>query len=195
MAGKNLGGKAHHRDSADNDESDADPQVDALVFDEARGDALVDHVALLEEQLPGRDGGADDSDDEQHDVGQRRFLRQMRHGDVVDHLADRRMHHDDHRHKQQAAEHQKDREPFKAPEIAGTYGGHHQKRRGQHADAFRQAQIVQGQADADELGDDGQRIEQKKIDNAEGAQNLQKRSRISRAWPMPDTAPSRKTIS
>ena len=38
--------------------------------DEARRDALVDDVALLEEQLPGRDRRADDGDDEQHHLAE-----------------------------------------------------------------------------------------------------------------------------
>ena len=63
-AGESRGREGHHRDRADDDERDADPQIDPLVADEARRDALVDHIALLEEQLPGRHGGADDGDDQ-----------------------------------------------------------------------------------------------------------------------------------
>ena len=48
--------KRHHRDRANDDEKDADPQVRALITNEARRDALVDDVALLEEKLPRRDG-------------------------------------------------------------------------------------------------------------------------------------------
>ena len=65
---KACGGEGHHRHRADDHHDDADPQVGPLVADEARRDALVDDVALLEEQLPRRDGGADDADDQQHDV-------------------------------------------------------------------------------------------------------------------------------
>jgi hypothetical protein len=43
--------EGNHGDGANHHETDANPQVGFLVFHEARGDALVDDVALLEEQL------------------------------------------------------------------------------------------------------------------------------------------------
>ena len=52
--GEGGGGSAHQRGRADHDDHDADPQVDLLVADEPRRDPLVNHVGLLEEQLPAR---------------------------------------------------------------------------------------------------------------------------------------------
>ena len=68
VAGKSRGGDRHQRHSANRDEDDADPQICALIRDEARGNSLVDDVALLKEQLPGRHGRADDRDDQQHNL-------------------------------------------------------------------------------------------------------------------------------
>src|SRR5664279_2505342 len=59
----------HQRRRADDHYDRAEHGVDALVADEPGGDPLVDDVGLLEEQLPGRHGGADDRDDQQHGVG------------------------------------------------------------------------------------------------------------------------------
>ena len=46
----------------------ADDRVGTFVPHPARSDALVDDVRLLEEQLPGRNGGANDGDDQQHRI-------------------------------------------------------------------------------------------------------------------------------
>src|SRR6266481_2506414 len=105
------------------------------------------------------------------------------------------MHHQKHRDKQQAADNKEQREPLEAAEIAGACRSHDQDRRNDDAQRLRDAEITERQADADELGDNRQRIEQKKVDDTEGAQNLPKRSKISRACPTPETAPSRNTIS
>ena len=59
------GGRDHQGRGADDDEDRADDRVGALVVDPARRDPLVDHVRLLEEELPGRHGRPDDGDDEQ----------------------------------------------------------------------------------------------------------------------------------
>jgi hypothetical protein len=73
------GRKRHHCDGADHDETDPEPQVKSLVADEARRDALIDYVALLEKQLPGRDGGSYDRDDQEHHIGQGTVRRPRRH--------------------------------------------------------------------------------------------------------------------
>jgi hypothetical protein len=70
MAGKGPCGDRHQRDGADRDEDNADPQIGALMRDEARGNSLVDDVALLKEQLPGCHGRADDGDDQRHHLTQ-----------------------------------------------------------------------------------------------------------------------------
>jgi hypothetical protein len=59
-------------------------------------------------------------------------------------------------------------------EAAGRRGNHDQRRGDEHAPQLRQAQIAERQADADELGDDRQRVEQKQVDDAEGAPKFAK---------------------
>ncbi len=103
MSGKSRRGHPHQGDGADRHEHNADPQIRTLVLDETRRDSLVDDVALLEEQLPGRHCRADDGDDQQHHLVQRSVVRQPRHQDLSDHLADRRVDHQEHRDEQQAA--------------------------------------------------------------------------------------------
>jgi len=98
--GKGCGGERHQRHRTDGYERDADPQIGALVGDEARRDALVDDIALLKEQLPGRHCGTDDGNDKQHHLTQRAAMRQPRDQEVADHLADWRMDHDKHRDEQ-----------------------------------------------------------------------------------------------
>ena len=153
---------------ADDHQHDAQPQIDALVADEARRDALVDHIALLEKQLPRRDGGADNTDDEQHHVGQRCVGWHMRHHKVVQHVAHRRMHHDKQRNQQQAAQHQHHREALETAEVASAGSGHDEHCRHADSQQLGQAEEIQSQADADEFGDDGQRIQDKQVDHAEG---------------------------
>jgi hypothetical protein len=65
------------RDCDNDDQRDAEPQVEALVFDEARGDALVDDVALLEEQLPGRHRGGPRAKDAPNCLGPARALNHL----------------------------------------------------------------------------------------------------------------------
>jgi len=103
MTGKGCGGGPHQGDGVDRHEHDADPQIRTLVLNETRRDALVDDVALLEKQLPGRHCRADDGDDQQHHLVQRSVVRQSRHQEVPDHPANRRMDHQEHRDERQAA--------------------------------------------------------------------------------------------
>ena len=77
FAVESRGGEGHHRHRADDHQHDAEPQVGLFVVDEARRDALVDDIALLEEELPGRDRRADDGDDEQHHVAELGALREV----------------------------------------------------------------------------------------------------------------------
>src|ERR1700724_1580960 len=96
---KGLGAERHHGHRADDDQANADPEVYPLIADETRGDALVYDVALLEEELPRRDGGADDRDDQQHHVVQFRACRKARYEEIVRHLPKRRMNLDEYRHE------------------------------------------------------------------------------------------------
>ncbi len=166
---KERGRERHHRDGADDHERDPDPQIDLFVLHEARRDALVDHVALLKEQLPRGDRRADDADHEQHDVRELCAVRPAGHDEVVCDDADGRMDRHEHGHEQQAQQAEHDRKAFEPPEIAGADRSHRQH--GGRADAYdlRHAEELERERDADELRDDRERIEQEQIDYAESA--------------------------
>jgi hypothetical protein len=128
--GKGRGGKRHHRHRADDHESDADPQIGALIADEARSDALVDDIALLEKELPRRHRRADDRDDQQHHVAELAACGELRHDEIARDLPDRRMRPQQNGEEQQTAEDEQQRKPLEAPEIAGAGGGNDDRRRG-----------------------------------------------------------------
>jgi hypothetical protein len=161
--------KCDHGDGAHNDEPDPDPQIDALIADEARRDALVDDIALLEEKLPGRDRRAHNGDDQQHHVIQGRVFGHAGRDQVAGDLSQRGMDHQENRDQQQAAKHQRQGKALEPPEVSRAGRRHHQQGRRRDAPALRHAQILQGQADADEFRDDGQRVQQKQVDDAECA--------------------------
>lgn len=82
------------------------------------------------------------------------------------------MDHQEDRHEKKAAEDEHHREALETAEIAGARGGHHQNGGEHDAECLGDAEIIERQGYADELGDDGQRIEEKKINDAEGAPEL-----------------------
>ena len=74
-------------------------QIDALVFHEARGNAFVDDIALLEEQLPRGHRGADDRDNKQHDFAELASVRHLRNQEIMRQFAHRRMHDQEYGHE------------------------------------------------------------------------------------------------
>src|SRR6202022_418190 len=146
---------------------DADHEIDALILDETRRDPFVDDIALLKEQLPGRDRGADDGDDEQHHFIQRRPLRHLWHQHVLDHLVRWRVDEKEDRKEQKTPQDEGERETLKAAEIAGARREHDERSGRRDAPKLRQSEIVARERDADELGDNRQRVENKQINDAE----------------------------
>src|SRR5471032_3269164 len=67
-----------------------------------RGVMRFDYIALLEKQLPRCNGGADNTDHEQHHVAQLRVRRPGRHEEVACDLRHGRVDRHQHRNKQQA---------------------------------------------------------------------------------------------
>jgi hypothetical protein len=172
-AGERRGARTHDGPAADHHDDDADPQVGQLVLHEARGDALVDDVGLLEEQLPGRDGGADDPDDQQRDGGElARTAGQVRYDEVVRHLRGARVRDQVDRDQQQRAEAEGDRDPFEAAEAAGERRRDDDERGQEHRHHFGNAEITGGEGDADELGHDRQCVENEQVDDRERAPEL-----------------------
>ena len=81
--------------------SSSHAEIEPLVLDEARGDALVDHIALLEKELPRRHHGSDDGDDEQYHLAQLSAFGHLRYEKVMSQQPDRWVGHQDDRDKQQ----------------------------------------------------------------------------------------------
>ena len=151
---------------------DADPQVGFLILHETRRDAFVHDIALLEEQLPGRDRGADDADHEQHHIAQLRIGRPARNEEIARHLRNRRMNRHQYRHQQQAQQTECDREALEAPEVARADRRHRQLPRRCRPRYLGNAEEIEHERDADELGHDGQRVEDEQVDDAECAPEL-----------------------
>ena len=167
-SGKRRRGEEHQRHGTDHDEHDTDGEIEPFVVEETRRDALVDDVALLKEELPRRDRGADDRDDRKHDHAEI-ALRQTGDEEVVGRGAERPMRDDEDRHERKTAEAERHREALEAPEVALRCGEHHARSGDGDAGEPRQAEIRECEADADEFGDDRERIEHEQIDHAERA--------------------------
>ena len=135
-----VGAECDHRHGAEDHDGDADDQIEALVVDEARSDALVDDIALLEEQLPGRHGRADDRDHQQHHIREVRARRQLRDQEIVRDRRPRRPGHEEDRQEQHAAEYQREREALEPAEIPGAGRRHDERRRGDHPERLGYAQ-------------------------------------------------------
>ena len=60
-------------------------------------------------------------------------------------------------------------ETLEAPEVAGADGDHDERRGDDHPRGLVEPEIVERQRNADEFGDDGQRIQEEQVDNAERA--------------------------
>ena len=67
--------------------------------------------------------------------------------------------------------------------------------REQHRDQLGHAEVPGRQGDPDELGDQGQRVQDEQVGDRSAPQNFPNLSMMRRACPTPVTAPSRSTIS
>ena len=80
------------------------------------------------------------------------------------------MHEQQNRNQQEAPHHKQKRDALEPAEAAGARRDHDQQGGGSDAPTPGHAKIIESEADADELGDDGQGVQQEKIDDAERAQ-------------------------
>ena len=159
-------GDRHQRPRPGHHHERADPGVGPLVVDPARGDALVDHVRLLEEELPGRDGGAHDADDQQH-RGRVHAAVDPRHEEVLRDLAAARVGQEEERDDQEVREHEHEHRALPAAEGAGD-GDRDQRHGGdRHGDVLGEAEVAEREAHADELGDDREEVEQEEVADRE----------------------------
>src|SRR5689334_19838367 len=84
-------------------------------------------------------------------------------------LDHRRMRPEEHRDEQEAAKDEEQRKAFEAAEIPRAGCADDDASSGNDTQFLRQSQIVERQTDADELGDDRQRVQQEEVDHAESA--------------------------
>src|ERR1700730_3845162 len=169
VTGKRLSGERHDRHCAGDHDRDADHEIDSLMLDETRRDPFVDDIALLKDQLPGRHRGADDRNDQQHHLIQRRPLRHLRHHHVLDHLTRRRVDEKEDRKDQEASQDKHQREPLEAAEVASARREHDERSGCYDPPQLWHSEIVERQRDADELRDNRQGVENKQVDDAERA--------------------------
>ena len=152
-------GGHHDRRSADHNHQRTDHRVGLFVAEPARRDALVDDIGLLEEELPGSNGGSDHRDDQQGRVGAQATLYA---GDEEsgDHLPRVRMAQHRQRKHQKAREKKHEHRSFPAAEVACDRDAYEQQRGHRDNHCRIQAEMLARHADAHEFRADGQEIEQ-----------------------------------
>ena len=155
----------------DHDDDRADEGVGPLVVDPARRDPLVDDVGLLEEQLPGRDRRADDGDDQQHRGRGHPALgpgtrKPCTMGASVG------MDEDHERDGEEVHRHEDEHEALPAPEAAGRRHGDQADSGDRDRDVGRYAEVAEGEAHADELGDDREEVQEEQVADREGPPEL-----------------------
>ena len=70
---------------------------------------------------------------------------------------------------QEICHHEQEHEPFPAPEAARGGYGHQAERGDRDRDVLAHPEIAEGQVDADELGDDGEEIQDEQVAHREQA--------------------------
>jgi hypothetical protein len=165
--GEGEGGGDEEETGPEDDDEGAEDGVGALVVDPARGDALVDDVGLLEEQLPGGHRGAHDGDHEQDrggieptaDAGDDEAAQDGAGVGVGEHGQGdgQEIHH-----------HEDEHEALPAAEAARGRDGHQPEGGQGDRDVGTDAEVAEGQAHADELGDDGEEVQDEEVADGEG---------------------------
>ena len=89
------------------------------------------------------------------------------HDEVVGHLTDGRVHHEDDRDEEERSCHEHQAEPLEAPEAPGAHRSDDGHGGDDHGWDLGQPQVGDRERDADELGDDGQRVQEEQVNDAE----------------------------
>ena len=161
-------GDTDQRGGADDDHDSAEPGVDALVVDPARGDALVDDVRLLKEQLPRRDGRADHRDDEQHRGGVRAALN-PRDEEVPRDIAGVGVGEEEQGDHKQVREHEHEHPSLPGAEAARGSDRDERHCGDRHRDVLGDAEVPEREADPDELGRDREEVQHEQVSDGEPA--------------------------
>src|SRR5664279_1506154 len=160
------GRDAKQRGGADYDHDRSDPGVHALVIDPARGDALVDDVRLLEEQLPWGDRRADHRDDQQ-DRGGGRAARDRGDHEVTGDLADTRVRHEEQRDHEKVRGYEHEHPALPGAEATAD-GQPDQGARGEwDREVLGDAEISKRETHADELRHDRQEVQDEQVTDRE----------------------------
>ena len=161
-------GGHHDRGRADHHHEGAQHRVRLLVFEPARRDPLVDHVRLLEEQLPRRHGRAHHGDDQQRGVrgqaaghsGDDETLERSPRIGMAEH---------DQRQDKQAGKQEDEHRALPATEVAADRDHDQDRRRRRYDDRRMQAEVLAREAHSHELGADGQEVEEEDAADREQA--------------------------
>jgi len=114
------------------------------------------------------DGGADDGDDQQDRVGADAAADAGQH-EVVGGAAPVGVGQQQHRDLQQGDGEEDEHCPFPAAEAARGHDHDQRHRRGRDDHVLGDAEVGGGQGDADELGDDGEEVQQEQVTHGEPA--------------------------
>jgi hypothetical protein len=164
-AAEGEGGGDHQRTRAQDHDDGAEDRVQPLVGEPLRGDPLVDHVGLLEEELPGRDRRPHDAHDQQQVRAEPAW--QLRHQAA----GDRGRVGVRHQGERDGGEVEGDEDVHEAlptPEAAGDRD-RHQARGEEHGQGRVDAEVDRDLVHPDELGDDGQEVEEEQVADRERA--------------------------
>jgi hypothetical protein len=163
-AGEGSGGGDHETSGPKYHHNRADRRVQPLVVQPAGGDALIDDVGLLKEELPWGHGGPDDAHDEE-DRGGVDPASDVWNDHIVHNSCDAGMAHQSKGHGQEIEQDEDVHKALSAAEAAGDRDADEEESKGWHRDGGADTKILHGQAQADELGQDGTEVEEEEIAN------------------------------
>src|ERR1700694_197336 len=170
VGGAGKGGCRRHQDraGADYHHDRSERGVRLLVVEPTRSDSFVNHVRLLKEELPRRNGSANDRDDQQNGVGGETTL-DARHNEAVQGRGRIWMAQKDEWQDQQAGEQEDEHRTLPAPEVPRHCDANEHERRRRDNYVRTQAEVGPREAHPDELGADGEEVQEKQVPNREPA--------------------------
>ena len=177
IAGAAEGGRGRHHDRrrSDHHHDRTQHRVGLFVVKPSRGDALVNHIRLLEEELPRRDCGADDGEDHQRPRRGDPSLDSW-HQEASEHGARRGMAERGQRQHEQAGKEKDEHRPLPLAEVSAGGDADQDQRRDRDDDVTVEPEVFGGQPDSDELRADDQEVEQEqprhRIPAPEAAESL-----------------------
>src|SRR5580658_5503074 len=161
----------HDRTRSDDDDHRPENGIRALVWNPSRRDALVDDVGLLEKELPRRDGGSDDRDDEEHAIGLEATLH-TRDDEMLKHGTQRWVTQKHQRDAQQVSEKNDEHQPLPRLETPGHGDADKEQSSERYGDPRRDSEVLSAQRYADELRRNREEVEDEQIAHGESTPDL-----------------------